>query len=333
MSRRRALFALALAVAFAAALPARAQQLFTYRADPVPEQVEAMYQKGLDWLVRNQTAQGGWNDSYGQQPAVIGLAVLAMLAHGDDPNFGPYAAPLRKALDAILNARNPGNGYLGTSMYNHGFATLALAEAYGAVDDPRLGPALEKSVDFLISCQKRNPMGAWRYSPESQDADTTVSGACIVALLAARNAGIGVSEEAVNKALLFYKQCQSGDGGFGYTGPSGSGAARTAIGGLAYALAKKKDTVVFKGAMRFLKQGADSEGNYYQHYYLYYAAQTYFHAGMEEWDPWNAGNMKALQSSQASDGSWTGSHGTSFGTVASLLSLALNFRYLPIYER
>jgi len=34
-----------------------------------------------------------------------------------------------------------------------------------------------------------NTFGAWRYSPESKDADTTVSGAQMVALFAARNAG------------------------------------------------------------------------------------------------------------------------------------------------
>ena len=33
------------------------------------------------------------------------------------------------------------------------------------------------------------------------------------------------------------------------------------------------------------------------------------------------------------NGGWTGNFGGSFATSASLLSLALNYRYLPIYER
>ncbi len=79
-------------------------------------------------------------------------------------------------------------------MYNHGFSTLALAEAYGAVDDPRLGPALQKAVRLIVSAQEANSLHAWRYSPDAKDADTTVSGAQMVALFAARNAGIPVPE-------------------------------------------------------------------------------------------------------------------------------------------
>jgi hypothetical protein len=92
-------------------------------------------------------------------------------------------------------------------MYNHGFATLALAEAYGMVDEPRLGPALESAVRLIVASQSKNAFGAWRYSPTSQDADTTVSGAQMVALFAARNAGIGVPEEAIQKGLRFYLNC------------------------------------------------------------------------------------------------------------------------------
>ena len=103
-------------------------------------------------------------------------------------------------------------------MYNHGFSTLALAEAYGYVHDDRIGPALQKAVDLILSSQSRNPNNAWRYSPESPDADTTVSGAQMVALFAARNAGIGVPEDAIRKALRFFAECQTPDGGIGYTG-------------------------------------------------------------------------------------------------------------------
>ena len=63
---------------------------------------------------------------------------------------------------------DPATGYIGTSMYNHGFSTLALAEAYGAVDDPRLGPALQKAVRLIVLAQEENSLHAWRYSPRFQ---------------------------------------------------------------------------------------------------------------------------------------------------------------------
>ena len=63
-------------------------------------------------------------------------------------------------------------------MYQHGFAMLALAEAYGTVDDRTLwdepgspkgpgagrsiGQALELAVRCAVTSAKKNPLGAWR---------------------------------------------------------------------------------------------------------------------------------------------------------------------------
>lgn len=316
------------------AAPLWAQELFQHHADPVSPEVERLYQQGLQYLVRTQTKEGCWSDGYGREAGVVGLAALAILAHGDDPNFGPYAEPVRRCLEYILKSQERSSGYIGSSMYNHGFATLALAEAYGQVDDPRIGPALRLAVDQILHSQQNNPLGAWRYSPLATDADTTVSGACLVALLAARNAGLAIPEKAVKRALDFYRACQSPDGGIGYTNAGGPNHIRTAIAVLVFALARHRDTANYKAAWRYLNQGGEGEGNdYYRPYYLYYAAQAYFHGGADEWERWNRQNLDYLRQTQADNGSWTGSQGETFSTAGSLLSLALNYRFLPIYER
>jgi uncharacterized protein YfaS (alpha-2-macroglobulin family) len=255
-----------------------------------------------------------------------------MLAHGEDPNHGPYAKSIRAGVTFIMRSADNRTGYLGTSMYNHGFAALALAEAYGSVNIEGIGPALQKAVELILSTQARNRYGAWRYSPQSTDADTTVSGAQMVALLAARNAGLAVPEEAVRKGLGFFKQCQSGDGGIGYTSAGGSSPARTAIGTLVFALAKMQDSVHFKAAFRYLRESAFRSSGY-DFYYRYYASQAVFQASEKEWEKWNAQNIKTLLASQNPDGSWRGSHGVTFSTASALLSLAVNYRFLPIYER
>ncbi len=325
-------FLLFLGAILLACSPGRAQQLFIEKSDINPTTIDSMYVKGLRFLVKTQSPEGNWKDQpYGSEPAVVALTVVAMLAHGDDPNFGPYAGNIRKGLDFILKEQNKETGYIGRSMYNHGFSTLALAEAYGAVSDTRLGPALQKAVNLILSSQSRNPFGAWRYSPESSDADTTVTGAQMVALFAARNAGIAVPEEAIQKGLKYFISCQSGDGGIGYTSAAGPNGARTAIAALCFALAKDKNNPAFKSAVGFL-DSAPSEGHYY-HYYLYYAAQAHFHAGPSSWRSWNSKNIKTLAAAQTADGSWEGQFGPTFSTTASLLSLALNYRFLPIYER
>ncbi|HEY1171712.1 MAG TPA: prenyltransferase/squalene oxidase repeat-containing protein [Verrucomicrobiae bacterium] len=326
------LHTLLLLVALLAAPHIHAQQLFMERTDLASTEVDGIYVKGLQYLLKNQAPEGRWADQpYGGEPGVCGLAVVAMLAHGDDPNVGPYSVAIRKGLDFILSQMNKDTGYIGRSMYNHGFATLALAEAYGVVEDDRLGPAMQKAINLIISSQKANSFGAWRYSPESLDADTTVSGAQVVALFAARNAGMSVPEEAIQKALDYFKKCQTPEGGFGYTSAVGPNGARTAIGCLVFSLSKSKNSPVYQQAYTFLKT-APGEAHYH-HYYLYYASQAFFHASPTEWDAWNRKNIKTLGATQNEDGSWNGQFGTTFTTAASLLSLALNYRYLPIYER
>jgi hypothetical protein len=319
-------------VAATLVLNIRAQELFQGAGDVNPNEVDRVYVRGLQFLAKSQLAEGRWNEMpYGAEPAVVGLSVIAMLAHGDDPNNGPYALPIKRGLDFILKNMNQTTGYIGRSMYNHGFSTLALAEAYGHVLDERLGPALEKAVRLITSSQARNPLSAWRYSPESVDADTTVSGAQMVALFAARNAGIAVPEDAIQKGIAFFLKCQTPEGGFGYTSATSPNGARTAIGCLVLALAKEKKSKAFETALAFLKTAPGDAS--YQQYFLYYAAQAYFHASPELWNDWNRKNIKTLASTQNDDGSWDGQFGPTFSTAASLLSLALNYRYLPIYER
>jgi hypothetical protein len=307
-----------------------------YYGEEVPPEVELMYTKGLTYLVKNQTPQGTWPGQYGNEPASVALAILAMLAHGEDPNNGPYAMTIKKGLNYILQNANNQTGYMGgpmNSMYNHGFATLALAEAYGVVDDPRLGPALEKAVALIVNAQARNSRGAWRYSPETTDADTTVSGAQMVALFAARNAGIGVPDAVMKRGLDYYVSCQAANGTIGYTqAESGGRGPTTAIGALVFALAKWKDKMQYKSAIKRLQEFGAAENSGYEYYYLYYASQAFFQGTKETWDMWNAQNIKRLAARQGSDGSWSGNMGA-LSTPAALLSLALNYRFLPIYER
>jgi hypothetical protein len=306
--------------------------LFSQDEGVIPPDVDHMYTRGMAFLAHTQADNGGWGGPFGSEPAVVALSMLSILAHGEDPNYGPYKDTVHLAIEFILKNQDPNTGYIGTSMYNHGFSTLALAEAYGYVHDDRIGPALQKAVDLILSSQSRNPSNAWRYSPESPDADSTVSGAQMVALFAARNAGIGVPEDAIRKALRFFADCQTPDGGIGYTGPGGPDGARTAIGALVFSLAKQQRSGAFRSAVGYLEANPNDEGGYHA-YYLYYAAQAYFRISPRAFDSWNSKNVKSLAANQLEDGSWSSGLGPTFTTAASLLSIALNYRLLPIYER
>ncbi len=302
--------------------------------DSIPAQVESMYLRGLQYLAKNQNAQGSWTDSTGNEPGVVGLCVIAFLAHGEDPNVGPNAANIRKGIEFILSQQNANNGYIGNSMYNHGFATLALAECYGMVDNPKIAPALKKAVDLILSSQKRNTRyNAWRYTPDARDADTTVTGCQMVALFAARNAGMGVPDDAINKGLAYLARNRSADGSYGYTSAGGGKETLTAIGSLCISLSKDKDSKGYQASLAYLKKKLDYRDRYYPFYWEYYMSQALFHADEATWKEWNARNIRYLSTIQAPAGNWPGNQGNAFSTAGALLSLALNYRFLPIYEK
>src|SRR3954454_9265039 len=212
------------------AASAQAQPPNATIGEPVPRDVRELYDKGLQYLVKTQTESGNWTGGQGG-PGITGLGLMAFLASGEDPNFGLYSNNVRRAVRSIINGQDGSTGYFGASMYDHGFAMLALAEAYGVVDDrqiwsngkgPRtIGVALELAVRAALTSQRKNSLGGWRYSPDSNDADTSVSGAILVGLLAARNAGIEVPDESIDRAISYYQSMTSNSGQVAYAGGMG----------------------------------------------------------------------------------------------------------------
>jgi hypothetical protein len=313
----------------------------------VPRDVREMYDRGVQYLASNQTDRGDWQGGGEQGPGVTGMALMVFLACGEDPNYGPYSNHVRKAVRSIINAQDANTGIMGMSMYHHGFATLGLAEAYGVVDErnlwpdkkgPRtIGQALELAVRAAVTSQKKNQMGAWRYSPDQADADTSVSGAVFVGLLAARNAGIEVPDDCINKAISFYTSMTSDSGEVAYAGGMGGfgeSLARSSIATLVYSVARRKDLKQYKATLDYIKQRIEQPVNQgWVEYTRYYQAQALFQGDVAAWEKWNKLLVRQLKAIQLQDGSFRGQMGTTISTSLNLLALALNFKFLPIYER
>ncbi|HEV3022027.1 MAG TPA: squalene--hopene cyclase [Pirellulales bacterium] len=319
----------------------------------MPHEVREIYDRGLQFLAASQGPNGDWPTVGESGPGVTGLCLMALLASGEDPNFGLYSRNIHAACRAIIVSQDAASGLIGggvghANMYHHGFAMLALAEAYGAVDDRSLwadvnarrarsvGEALELAVRAAVTSQKRNPQGAWRYSPNAQDADTSVSGAIFMGLLAARNAGIEVPDESIDQALGFYQRMTSANGFVGYAagmGGPGESTARSSIGTLVFAIARRKDLAQYKAALDHIKTQARDASGQWEEYTCYYQAQALFQGDPEAWEAWNQQQVRRLKAAQQSDGSFQSGFGPAYGTSMSLLVLALNYRYLPIYER
>jgi hypothetical protein len=315
--------------------------------EAVPRDVREMYDKGLQYLVKTQAENGEWTGGQAG-PGVTGLGLMVFLASGEDPNFGIYSNNVRRAVRSVVAGQDGNTGYFGNSMYHHGFAMLSLAEAYGSVDDrhvwpagkkPRsIGAALELAVRAALTSQKKNSNHAWRYSPESTDADTSVSGSVLVGLLAARNAGIEIPDDNINQAIAYYTSMTSGSGTVAYSGigDMGESLARISIATLVYSLARRKDLPQFKATLGYLVNKIEFTGHSgfgWEDYQRYYQAQALFQGDVEAWKKWNKLLIRQLKSAQQADGSFTGQHGQAAATSLTLLALALNYRFLPIYER
>ena len=117
-------------------------------------------------------------------------------------------------------------------MYGHGFATLFLGEVYGMTGDESVKEKLQQAVRLIQKTQNRE--GGWRYQPVPYDADISVTICQVMALRAARDAGIKVEKEVIDKAIEYVDelperrrrlQLHGRQGGGG-----GSGFARSAAG-------------------------------------------------------------------------------------------------------
>ena len=324
----------------------------------VPADVEQITGKALKYLADSQNEQGTWHggyDSHGKGRAncgVAGLAMMAMLSTGEDPNSGPYSANIRAALRYIITTQNPETGFLPNTMYNHGFAMLALAEAYGAVDDALIwenvddvdverkrtvGEALRLAVQLAVKSQNQNVANAWRYLPTSQDSDTSVSGAMLVGLLAARNAGVAVPDENIENAIQFLKLMTSSKSGrTTYTTEMDSiseGSSLSAIAALTMAISQNRELKGYESARTRIKKYIQLTDQSFPYYNMYYMAQALFQTDYEAWERWNRITIRRLRRQQKPDGSFDSQHGVAYGTTMACLSLALNYRFLPIYER
>ena len=105
----------------------------------------------------------------------------------------------------------------------------------------------------------------------------------------------------------------------------------TAVASLVGAVSKTKDTEQYKASLKRLLDNLENrESGSYAEYFRYYMAQALFQGESASWLKWNSELVRELRELQRDDGAF---NGDSYSTGMSLLALALNYRFLPIYER
>jgi hypothetical protein len=312
------------------------------RGDEITPALEASCEKGLAWLARQQRQDGGF-DGNGADSAITALAGIAFMADGNLPNRGKYGPNVQRALEFVLGqaqesgllaARNS-NG----NMYAHGFATLFLAEVYGMTGDENVKERLQKAIRLIHQAQ--NPQGGWRYTPQPVDADISVTICQVMALRAARDAGIKVEKATIDRAIEYVKKCQNEDGGFSYQiGGAQSIFPRSAAGVATLFYAGVYDGEEVRKGVAYVEQftpkkgrnnNAEAMGGHY-FYGHYYAVQSMFLAGGEHWAKWFPAIREELIRMQTAQGNWTGDNSDPYATSMALIILQMPKRYLPVFS-
>ena len=296
-------------------------------SDLTPEAEKAI-EAGLKYLVATQKPDGSWGD--GNKVAYTSLSLMAFMVKGDMPEQPPYGDAMFKGLDYLLSKSKDGRGYMGSSMYEHGFATLAFSEVWGSTSrGKQVREALKKAVDIIIRSQGGN--GAWNYgpSPATHGGDISVSVAQCVALASAKEAGIFVPTEIIDKAVKFISGCQEkSSGGFGYKGAGLPGYARTAAGVTSLMLCGRRDHPGIKPGLKWM-QDHSSEEKWYE-YGRYYATIAMLQAGDDYYNTYYSEVREKIVNSQQGDGSWNSSE---CRIQMNILILGAPYRFIPIYQR
>lgn len=309
---------------------------------PIDASVQQALRRGWNYLSSIQDESGRLGPQMGSNAAVVSLAGLAWLSGGSLPGRGPYGREVSRAVDYVAKACGANGLILQPDtvrrgpMYDQGFATLFLAEVLGMADRGDLDEKVRTAVGLILRAQ--NNQGGWRYTPEPLDADLSVTICQMMALRAARNAGIFVPGKAVAKAVDYVRRSQNTDGGFMYQLEGGDSRFPITAG----AIVALQNAGEYRGeeldlAYAFLERRmaenlTPMRQNYF-YYAHYYAVQAMWQRGGEVFDQYFQSIRALLLGIQRSDGSWDDVLGRHYGTAMACLILSTPTSLLPIFQR
>lgn len=331
---------------------------FGQRFGATPQSEEAV-ELALRWLAHHQRANGSWSfdldgapcngrcdnprDNPDQLPApptaATGLALLAFLGAGYTHHSGPYTEEVRQGLYYLRERMQPaalGSDLQMGSMYGHGIATLAIAEAASMTGDRELRLQAEELTKFILAA--RHPTQGWGYTPGSPG-DITLTGWQAMALLGAKRLEI-VMPSDIFASVKTYVDSLSPDEGihFGYREPA-KAPTPTAIGlTLQLYLGRPPDHPQQRLGLEAMLAAGPKPNNVYHNYY---ATLALFHARHAGWDQWHVPLRQHLIETQERQGHEAGSWhfrdhygdvgGRLYTTAMCAMILEVYYRYLPLY--
>ncbi|MCI0380715.1 MAG: terpene cyclase/mutase family protein [Gemmataceae bacterium] len=301
------------------------------KPEHLSKEVAAAREKGLDWLTKNQEANGAWGKSY--TIGITGMGCLAFLSATDEPFTGERGKSLVKGLQFLMDNQKDGmfltqGQSVRTWIHGQGFASLALSEAYGRslfckvkpdIDVQKIRTAVVESVKAIAKNQSKS--GGWYYTRGHLNQDEGATTVCAVqALVSAENFGIEIDPQVIDKGFEYLKKSQNKDGSFNYIlGDGQSMKGGTAAGVATLGLMKKFDFTVMINGYKYLldftpaRMSAPHTPWYFPYYGHYYGTMGMHLLGQEYKDDkefrtnttrYIAETQKELVPWQQEDGGW-----------------------------
>ncbi|MEZ6126207.1 MAG: prenyltransferase/squalene oxidase repeat-containing protein [Planctomycetaceae bacterium] len=321
--------------------------------DELDQRIDDSVQKAVRWLADQQTPSGAWtSEDFGESTAATSLAVMAMLAAGHVPEEGPYGRQLTKGVGWVLQTQQPDGLLVGSvrshgPMYSHGIATLMLAEVSGMVNvdqADRCRRGLEKALKLIVDAQQtpksQQHTGGWRYQPTSSDSDLSVTAWQLLALRAAKDIGCDIPSRNIDLAVEYIRRLRVlRGGGFGYMAGHGATLTRSGCGIVALEVCGEHRTAETMAAAGLILSRPLTRDEHYFYYGAYYCTVGMYKVGGSEWQEARQQLYEIILKAQESDGHFQpvqGSErgaGAAYATSLAVLALAIEYGYLPIYQR
>jgi hypothetical protein len=320
--------------------------------------------KAIDFLVSAQDKDGAICEANHNQTAMTSLAIMAMAATGHQPSDDTkQGIAMKRALSYVLRPdRQEVQGFFGgrdgSRMYGHGITTLMLSEMLGMGVDAQMDQVIRDRCRLAVELIKRSQAlekdprnkGGWRYEADSRVSDLSISVWQVMALRSARNAGMDVPKETIDNAIDYIKRCYHSKRGpdgkpenlksaCGYEPSRTPEYAMAAAGLLSLQVCGAYDSLEAKGSADWLKEKKVEYGGEWFFYGTYYYAQGMFQRGGDYSTHARKLVEELLLPKQGPDGSWQGQSGQErnagkvYATSLAVLSLAVKFHFLPIYQR
>lgn len=320
---------------------------------PTPREIDLSVSRATKYLADSQDNSGAWRTGHGESCGITALSIMALMASGHVPGEGPYGAKIDRGIRWIIQRQHPSGLFTSNighgPMYEHGICTLMMAEVAGMTNDqlaPQVRDSLTRAIKLILKAQVvpkgDNHAGGWRYGPSDHDSDLSVTGWQLLALRAAKDVGCDVPAESIDYAVGYVKKCAARNrgGGFSYQPGDGVTPTRTGTGILCLEICGQHHAPETMDAAKYLRRNPlryRDESFFF--YGVYYGMIGMFQVGGDAWTETRNQTASILISKQLANGSWNGADtnevgfGSNYCTSMAVLALAVEYQYLPIYQR